>query len=617
MVLQSIIQDGRIIVPGLDNEDSPPDLGEILSIFEDGKRYFSKFHAQCRTAEDYYFGRNIVPIPEGRGFDVVRPSTPRAIVNTATDHVDVNNIAIDVLQPSVRGKARAEKMKKFYQGAWLNIKGPVLRTAVRQANLYGISWLKPMFASEQWPDAPILDDFDDDAKYHKALEEFLERRSLVFPFVVKNVNPKNLIWDDSRARRKWAIEFYEREQQDIIRRYPEWAPPAGETGLVRWMEYWDETWFGYIAGSSWVYGPFKHGYGFLPFIPADAANSIEWDSGRPELRYQGLLVPIISLLDSEARLMSQYESLIRQFAWQTLDFYGPTQQAQAARDNYEFMGLNLIPPGVDVKPSPRNPAPNEILQQLNMVQTLIEEATFPNVIRGVRPRGISSGFGVSVLAGMGRLVFQGIADGMSRAIEQVNSAFAMLVENKVRGRVTVHARSEIHNFDQTIDPSDIRGFTENRVVLKAEAPEEREREALLAMRLYSAGIISLYETQKRAGITNPLEEQLQMTSEQLLNSPVLRAAMEQLAAERMGLISQIAEATGSAGDTSFNNGQFQAGQAQLQRPGEAGIQRQRVATRQASESVFPRGLSGLDSLGSRLSGATGGGARQPNGSRVA
>jgi hypothetical protein len=602
---------------GYENEDTPPDIQEVLTLWRDYKQYYQGFHSQCMTVESYYFGENVVPVPSGRGFDPVRPATPRAIINTATDHIDVNNISIDVLNPSVRGRARAEKLKKFYLGVWSNIRGPVLRTAAKQAFIYGISFLKPMFASEQWPDAPLIDDYKSEEDYREALEEFMDRRSIAFPFEVVNVNPRNLIWDDSRAKRKWAIEFYERDTKDIKRRYPEWFIPKGSPSMTNWIEYWDTTWFGYIANNQWVYGPYKHGYGYLPYIPVEIANSLEWDSGKPHRRWQGLLTPVLSLLDSEARLATQYEAILRQFAWQSKDFYGPRQAAQEVAESYEHMGHNVVLPGVEVRPSPSSPPPSELLQQLNIVQTLIEEATFPNVIRGVRPRGVSSGFGISVLAGMGRLVFQGAADGLSRAIEQCNSSFAKLVENKVRGRVTVHARSEIHNFDQTIEPSDIRGLIENQVSLKAEAPEERERESLLAMRLHQAGLISLYEAQKRAGVTNPLEEQLQQASEDLLKSPLLQQAMQQLAAERMGLLSQIAEATEGGQGGGGNAGQFLPGLSQLQRPGEAGIQKQRVASQQAGQaSVYPQGIGGMDNIASNLAGATGGGINVPSGQRV-
>ena len=247
-----------------------------------------------------------------------------------------------------------------------------------------------------------------------------------------------------------------------------------------------------------------------------------------------------------------------------------------------------------------------------MVGNYIEQDTFPNVVRGVRPKGVSSGFAISVLSGMGRLKFQGIADGVSRAIEICNSNFAKLVEFKIKGKITVHARSEVHNFDQAIAPQDIRGFTENIVTLKAEAPEEREREAILAQNLHGAGIISLAEAQRRAGIMNPLEMQNEMAAERILQSQEFLAAQVQAAAQRFGLLGQLAEAADQPMGGGQNLGQFQEGLPQLQRPGEAGIQRDRLETNQRRDTT----MGGIDALGSILSGAAGGSAAMPSGGRA-
>lgn len=592
-------------------DEGKPDLAHVLELFRNHRQYYARFRKQCEEAETYYFNENTVPHVEG--FDIIRPSTAKAIIDTATDHVDVNNLAIDVIPPSSRARARAERLKKFYIGTWANIKTPAKRTAVAHSFLYGIGFFKVLFKSEEWPDAPQMDDFDDDEeKFRDALERWMEKRNISFPIDVRNVNPKNIIWDDSRVGMKWAIEYYEREANTIRRRYPEWASTKDNAQLVNWLEYWDDEWAGYIADNQWVWGPYRHGYNFLPYIPILPADSLDWDTGLVHRRYRGLVTPITSLLDAEARAVSQQEAIVRQYAWPTLDFQGPIGPAEAARTDYELLGKNLLPQGVSVSRSQGGAIPSDILQHLNMVGNYIEQDTFPNVVRGVRPRGVSSGFAISVLSGMGRLKFQGIADGVSRAIEQCNSAFANLVEHKIKGKVTVHARSEVHNFDQAIGPDDIRGFVENIVTLKAEAPEEREREAILAQNLHGAGIISLAEAQRRAGIMNPLEMQNEMASERILSSPEFIAAQTQAAAQRFGLLGQLAEIAGEPQGGGPNLGQFQEGLGQLPRPGEAGIQQRRLETNQRRDT----NMGGIDALASILSGAAGGQAAMPTGQTV-
>jgi hypothetical protein len=619
MVLMSQERNGTgYWIPGFweteEAKDKEPSVDEILDLYKDSKSYFMPFHKKCAEEEDYYLGRRSIPAPIG--IDTVWPATAPSIINVATDHVDVNNLAIDV-PAAPRSQARAERIKKFYQGAWLAIKKPVLRTATRQSFLYGIAFLKDMFNADKWPDAPKLQDYDDDASYKEALQEFMELRCITWPIEIDVVKPTNLIWDDSKTRMKWVIEFYDRPVKDLKRRYPEWVPSNDtlNSGIAEWIEYWDEEWCVYIADKQIVWEN-RHGYGHLPYTQILPVHSFTFEDGPPHERYQGILHPVHQLLDEEARLTVQINAIIRTTAWRTLDFVGPEPLARKTAEEYElFGGKNIVPNTVEVKLSPMAQVPPDLYQQLNVVQTMIEQATFPNVIRGVRPRGVSAGFAMSVLAGMGRLVFQGVADGLRHAVEQVNSNMARLVENKIRGKITVYARSEVHQFDQTIEPDDIRGMYENTVDIKAEAPEERERESLLAMRLQQAGILSMYETQRRAGVINPLEEQMRIRAEMLLNTPEFLQAQTQILLQRIGLPTQLGQAV-SPSLTGGNPGSQNLGGAQLPRPGEANIQRARVASNQGQPSVFPQGLGGIDGLGARLGGAPGAAQGVPSGQTV-
>jgi len=605
-----------------------PTRDEIMSLYKEGANYFNAFHSQCTSEEDYYNGNRTVPVPKNAdglaAIDAVWPATANAIVNVATDHVDVNNLQIDV-PSTARSRARAERIKKFLLGTWVSIKSPVLRTAVRQSFLYGISFLKDMFDADKWPDAPHETDFDSEQDYKEALKEFMESRCIKWPIDIGVVNPRNLIWDDSSARMKWVIEVQKRSVSDLKRRFPEWVHHS-PSDMAEWVEYWDEEWVAYLADGEFVFGPEKHGYGHMPYTPILPVHTYTFQDGSPESRFRGILYYIHSLLDEEARLLTQIGTIVRTTSYRTLDFSGPRAQAEEAAADYElFGGKNIMPPGVQVSVSPMVVVPPNIGEQLSRIQTYIEMATFPNVIRGMRPQGVSSGFHTSVLAGMGRLVFQGVADGVRHAVEQANSKFLQLVENKLKGRVTVYARNDIHRFDQTIGPEDIRGYHENIVMVKAEAPEERERESLLALRLHAAGVISLYEAQRRSGITNPLEEQMQIRAEQLLNTPEAMQAQVQMLMQRVGLPGQLAEAVaptqgapppGTPPGGPSNPGAQNIGGAQLPRPGERNIQQARVASNQGNASVFPRGLGGLDQLGQRLGSPTGGAQGMPSGQTV-
>jgi hypothetical protein len=597
-----------------EDQDKKPTLDDILALHRDGSQYFAAFHKQCQEEEDYYRGRKVVPTPEG--IDSVWPSTATGIVNIATDHVDVNNLAIDV-PSSPRNRARAERIMKFLQGVWMAQKKPELRTATKQAFLYGIAFLKTMFDSDRWPKAPYLDQFEDEAAYKEALKDFMELRKVCFPIVVKPIRAKNLIWDDSRTKMKWCIESYATTVQDLKWRYPEWAEGKELTKTAQWMEYWDEEWVAFIIDNEFVYGPHKHGYGFIPYTGIFPVNSYTFEDDLPENRYWGILRPAHNLLDEDARLLTQISAIVRTMSWRTLDFAGPENQARKTAEDYElFGGKNIVYPGVDVRLSPLANIPGDLYQQRNDILNAIEMITFPNVLRGLRPKGVGAGYPMSILAGMGRLVFQGVADGLRHAVEDVNSNILRLIENKIMGSLTVHARRDVHNFDQAIGPNDIRGLYENSVQIKAEAPEEREREALLAMRLYQ-GLpgFSMYEALRRAGITNPLEEMVQRKAEDLMNSPDIIQMQAQMLLQDLNLPGQQMQAVGI--DTGgVNPGSMNLGGAQLPRPGEGMIQQARIASGEGRPSVFAQNMGEMGQLGKQLGTPTGGAVPMPSGQVV-
>jgi hypothetical protein len=587
-----------------------PELDEILTLKSDYEEYFASFHERCDLVDDYLAERNSVPSPEG--FQPIHSAKARATINNAAAHVDVNNVDIDVPLTSQRAKARAERLQKFYQGTWLNVDSSIKRRAVRHAFSYGVGWFKQTWATDLWPDAPHLADFATDEEFKDALDDFQAERDINFPIRVDVVHPRQMIWDVSRLGHRWAMEFYEtrgndRTIQDLQMKFPEWSGYTQSSGLVSWIEYWDDRYCVFIINNEIAWRG-EHNYGFMPYIEVFPDQGNHGDNGSPEDRYIGILDGGYELLDEIDRSLTAHSAILRAYAWQTLDFAGPDHLVEPARENYEiFGGKNSIPTGVSVSASPKISPPQELLNHLATIETEYESLTFPDVVRGIRPTGVSSGFQTSVLAGMGRLVFQPVADAMANAIMRCNSNFAKLVENKALGKITVHARSDIHAIDQTIGPDDIRGYYENKVTLKAEAPEERERESMLAIRLLQSGIISLYEAQKRAGVVNPLEMQVDIISEQLERSPESMALLQQLVSQRVGLFNQFAQTLDAQAQapTSPNTGnQFLPNQSQLQRPGEANIQRQRV---------FARGIGEQDVLGSILGGAAGGEIALPSG----
>ena len=603
-----------------------PTCEYVRSLMSTYKDYFSTFHAQCRKADEYIANENEIPVPEdeeGNGLgDPVHTGLARSIVKTAADHIDTENMSVEVLT-SPRARGRGQRIAKGITGMWLSIKEPALRQAKESVYTYGVGFLKAQFKAEEWPDSPRHDDYDDVQDWSSAFKDWFESRKILFPISDTSPNPRNLIWDDSRSGMRWVIEFYQATGHDLRLQFPQFV--GDPSGQFMYWEYWDDEWFGIMAGKEdgsegqWVEGPYKHGYGRLNYRMIDPVNSVTGDIGEPAKRFVPLFGYSFDLLDAVDRSISDYLLILRKSAYPARIWRNPSREiAEDDAGSFAGWGAENVAQAnttIDMVPQPIPPA--QILDVVPMLLRFVERGTHPGIVQGERPAGVSSGFMVSVLAGMGRLSFGPYAEALARAIEGINMVFLDILENKIQTPIVVSARTEARNFDQTIGPKDIAGIRENRVTLRAEAPEERERQTALAIQARGAPngpIVSRLEAIKRSGSPNPLEE-LQQIDAEIVADMAFQIAAQQLAQELVaGQEPESAVGQQAAGILAdrVNTGQF--GPIQPPRPGEAAIQQRRVASRMEGERAYPT-QGGLDLLGGRLGGATGGGIRLPSGGR--
>jgi hypothetical protein len=612
-----------------DIDPSSPKADYVRALVKGNKDHFKAFKANCARADMYFEAENDIPVPEELPITSVHMGSARTIITTAVDHINTENMSVEV-RASGRAQARAERIQMSLQGIWLQIKDPVLTTALYQEALYGITWIKPQFEPDLWPDSPQWDDKKyqgNDGVFREDMRRYMEMRKIAFPLSCEVINPQNMIWDDSASGPKWAIEIYEGVKVGKLRKFfPAWFAQAAtkNSDTEEYAVYWDAEWFGVLIGGEWATRPYRHGYGIMPLIPAIMANTINSKMAPLEKRYQGLLSGVYDLLDAEDRIATAMEAILQGYAWPSIDFSGDNNTVlKAVAAAYRIIGAkNILQKGTRAVPAPRPAVQQELFTVLGQFQAQIEQNTVAAVARGQSPSGISSGFGVTSLAGMARLRFGPMADGLSRAVEQCNGVFLRVIELKIGRAITVSARSEVHNFDQRIGPEDIRGLYENDVKFKAESPDERERAASLGERLYGAGLISLTEAQRRAGIVNPQQEQIQMIAERIA-AVAEEASIEAVAAE-LSEDNQPAPSVAAAADidlsgqraqTANNTGQFTPGLQQSQSVQNPASQEKRIRTRRLMEQAFPQGLSDMTNLGRRASTANSNGTALPSGGR--
>ena len=604
-------------------EGSAPTLQEIMKRADrrrDGD--WQGFYKLCKKADMFYDGTYQIQTAEG-GIEV-RSATGHAQIESATDHIDVKNMSMETPLPGPRGQHRAGVLTKFDIGNWhkLEMDKPVRRMLVKDMFRYGVSWSKAMFDPDRWPERPKLD--PKSPEWRDEMKKFLAKRKIRHPLSCDVVNPKNMVVDLATTGMSWAVQFYNLSKDDATSRFPDLsstihgvitdAGGGDPDKLHDFFEYWDDTWTVYIFAGKKI-GEWKHNYGYLPFIEGNAGYG-EVDSPDPSKRWRGLLHNIYDLLLLEARILSQYESILAQSAWPGHAIQGPEELVAKVQDNWPPQpGQTVhIPPGVNlVEVRPIVP-PQEILRLHQVIIAKIEEDTAPSVARGANVPAAASGYRVAVQAGIAKLKFGPVADGLGRSIEKLNAVYRSIVENVIQEPITVWARTEANEFEQTLKPSDIKGYHVSVVKAEATAPEDADRRANLGINLFQAGLSSWYHiVRDYIGYKNPLEIYTQRQAELTLEQPEIQQAIRQKTMEKHGtgvlLSPEVAGGGGGEGgaELGFNQMFGQVNQGNMFSASQAGQQKPEAVRGRGSRNpnIKPGNFADMQNIASQIAQAGG------------
>lgn len=597
----------EVLAEFLEIEHRSPDLDAILSLRDDALRnYFDDFHREISGSDEYT--RDEFPVPVAESGQEMHTGMGHDLIEDAVNHISPEHIQIEVPPRGNRGRSVAERQAKWMRGAWHRMQqehGPIVRQWIRDAVRYDLGVLKILFTADMWPDRPpVPEEGESNAEYRDKIDEIEDERRIVWPFIPQNVNPADLIWDTSTNGPHWFIQTYEISINEVKARFPDWIPVMNSAtqGNIVFTEYWDEQWAAYLVDNDFVMEPREHGYPFPPFIFAEGGQG-DLTSRIPKYRYTGMLRYKYQLLDEEARLMSQADTLVRQYSWPSRVFQGDPDEVQTVMNDWDSTpgANNFLPEGVtqswDIPPG----TPTDVQAMLSTVVAKIERGTVPAVASGAFEPNLRSGNTVAIRAGLARLKLDSIAGGVARGIQRANALLLGLVEDVVRGRVTVWGDTAISQFTETLGPRDIRGHRATIVRLSATSPEDQSQRLADAINGKRAGIFSQLEAKTRAGVLNPLEDEEQRFAELILNSPQMLQLIVQSAAQKANLLPQLgvdpqdpASSMTQPGEQQANAGRFVGGQTTA---GARGSEQQI----NSNQRVIPNSLGSLDNLAGSLS----------------
>jgi len=530
---------------------------EIKDLIPDLETYWNQFHNQCAEEDKYY---NLeYRIPTVQGYEIQHPETAPLSINDASSQVDTANIRVEVKarNSSTKAQEQAEAMRKFLLGCWHRIysrQGLVLQQAAKHEFLYGVSCLKAVCDMGLREGRPKIKRDEKWADFQKRLSAWREREGIVFPIAVMVVNPQCIMPDPSVTGSEFFIEKYKRRVIDIRRRWPDFKTKKKNLDEIDWIEYWDKDVACYIAGNEVVMPPTPHNYGFIPYVLVNAGFGLESAEARPEHRYRGLLYPLHARLKQEARLETNIEAYLKSFSFPERYFQGPEEARDALiKVANEWAAqpaaINVLAvEGAEYNQVTPAGLPAEIYQLMGISSSRLQTATVQPVLTGQRETGVRAGYEMAMRAGLAKRRYGTPLFNMEQACTQLNEMFLMYVENVIDDEVTVWGRTPTGMFEQTISPSDIKGYYENSVILSSISPEEEDRRSNLGRVLYQAGVISGRTCRRDyVQLEEPLDEEKQILYEQALKSPAVQQAIEQAIVQTGEMQERIAMATEGKG----------------------------------------------------------------------
>lgn len=513
-----------------------PTVSRWVARFKTADEFQKKWRVEARIAEELY---ELSWLPDflPTNIPITIPSTARAVVDEATDHSDFNPHWIRMHLPTYGLEQDAEstssRLRAFFPG-WLayqvshtNDVSPS-RDWIKNMYLFGKAVYKTFYDKSEWPLLDIPDGTSEE-KAREMKEEVERSREFVVPVILRSVDPLAVYEDPNIGEKKWVIEAYDSDALDILDRYAKWIPVDFTRSDIEKENPKVRIWDCYQIGRERIDGKDVDGIyhqvlidqapsedspmvaaatGKTPvFLPNEPfpydikfSGLGRQSSGKYEHKARGILFAVKSLLEAEARRLTQLDSIISALAWPTLFVTGPRTRFQV---KYGPNEVNYVPPGVTATTITPTMPTGPIQQALATLQAGIERGTFGSVIRGDKPAQVTSGAQLAILSGQARLRFGSPHIQHEQTLMRVFSKVGIIIRDVIKHPIQLWQTNdtEVRKAGQLkVSPEDFPAQLPMHVEILNDPEEERERRTQLAAFLFEKGAIDLEEFRERAGI---------------------------------------------------------------------------------------------------------------------
>lgn len=560
-----------------------PTNTDILSKYTEAQNYWAQYHYQADQDYKTYKDKQEAQVPDG--YNVVRLGTANSIISTAADHItgDSPRIKVPEANDSESALARSERLEKGLQAALWRFQSVLTENPIRTLVINGL-WSGmmvakgPLFLSEEWGDIPIESDYEDKDEYTRDSEDYETNKKVSWPFYWRAEDPRYVFPDPGTVGRKWVIVSYARTVGSVKAQWPSWdgrtpgmskqSEPLPDTAEVQWVEYWDEYFKCYLlaarpmqvtaapkANYAELLGAFKrsrsitdmevlgkvyrHKYKKPPFqIRSSGYGS---DSGQPHERFESIITRARPLLNQEIVIHSQLDAIMRRTAWPivltTLNSGFDSLEPGTVKEMDE-KALQLTKSFTELQPQ----IPQMLMAEADYISQQIQEATFPNVVQGIKAKGIASGYGQNSLVAQAKVKYGAAVVNLSWLLSDAMVDFARCVQYVVDEPVYLWGKTKWGMADAVLKPSDINDLRHVEVTVNPKIPADRANEIEIGGVLVDRGAIDMDTyVQDFVGYENPGEMRKRVLRDRALQSPEILRVMGLWAALKGGYIDKVME----------------------------------------------------------------------------
>lgn len=539
-----------------------------MSRLQDAQEYWGVLHAN--QWEDYVMFNleQVVNVPEG--YNVIRPATAHSIIFTAADHIAGDSPQVEVPEAGLSKKAqeRSEALEHGLQDSLWRFQSAYPENPVRTLVINGL-WSGqmiskgPIFDGDEWGLEPVGSDYEDVTEFESASEEYERTKRLSWPFYWKAEDPRFVYPDPGTVGQEWVIVRYQRTAGSIKQQHKSWDmrltgmspsdPPLKSGQLLDFIEHWDKNFRHYLVGTASADarnpGPLEnrtlldqareHRYGKPPFQIRSAGYGL--DSGLPHERFRSLLYPARSLINAEIGVMSQLDAIMRRTAWtQVLTPIGSGFDSVMPGTVKEMRPEDIehTRPFSEIQPA----VVQALLQEAEFISQQIQEATFPNVVQGIKAKGIASGYGQNSLVAQAKVKYGAAVINLSSLLSEFLVDFGTCIQHVVGEVVPVWGQTRWGKADSKLDPKEIDDLRYVIVNINPKLPTDDANDLAMAQIALSLGLVDMDTAiAEYLHFPNPGEIRTKVMRDKALQSPEIQRVLSLAAAMEGGYIDYVLE----------------------------------------------------------------------------